>query len=306
MKTLITGGTGYIGSKIAAHLAARGDEVVLFDIAPLREEVGGGIAFVRGDISVFSDVLTAVKGHGVRRIFHLGSMLSVRSEQHPFATMGVNVNGTFHALEAARLFGVERVLYSSSIGTYGLDHGNVIDDVTLQRPTSIYGCQKLFGENLGRWYRGRSYTDFRAIRYPQVIGAGIRTPWHWAPEMIEDVLAGRPHTSKWVGPDGRNIMMSVADAARATVELMDAPEEAIRTICYNVTGMRRQLFAHEVADHLRERFPGAQIALKPGEIPPGLETTREEFDDSRARDEWGWRPTADSLDKIIAAVEEEL
>lgn len=307
MKILITGGSGNIGSRVAGQLAARGDEVVLFDVAPPRQEVRGNVRFVRGDLSVFSDVLTAVKDHGIERIFHLGALVSYVTEQNPFSSMGTNVNGTFHVLEAARLFGVERVLFSSSYGTFGVDrNGPVLDDVTLQRPTLLYGCQKLFGEGLGRWYMNRWNLDFRGIRYAQVIGAGIRTPWHWAPEMIEDVLAGRPHTSAWGSPASGNIMLSVSDAARATVELMDAPREAIEMVCYNVAGMREQVFGYEVADYLRRRCPGAEITFKQGEIPADLQTKRQTFDDSRARAEWGWSPTADTLEKIVDGMQQEI
>jgi len=306
MKTLITGGSGYIGSKVAAQLAARGDEVVLFDIAPPREPVSGNTIFIRGDIASFSEVLNVVKLHAIQRIFHLGSMVSYHSEQNPFPSMSVNLNGTFHILEAARLFGVERMVFTSSIGTFALDIGNVIDDATLQRPTLLYGCQKLFGEGLGRWYRARSYVDFRAIRYPQVIGAGIRTPWHWAPEMIEDALASRPHISTWGSPVSRNIMLSRADAVRATIALMDAPKESIKSVCYNVTGMRQQVFAYEVAEYMRQRCPGARITLKAEEIPKDIEATRQTFDDSRAHAEWGWRPSADTLEKVVDAMQREL
>jgi nucleoside-diphosphate-sugar epimerase len=306
MKVLITGGTGYIGAALAARLAARGDEVTAFDIAPPRGETPAGARFVRGDLAVFSDVLDAVKACAPQRLFHLGSMLSAAAEQSPSASMRVNVDGTFHVLEAARLFGVERVVFASTYGTFGGDGGSVLGDATLQRPTLLYGCQKLFGEGLGRWYRRRYGLDFRALRYPQVVAAGIRTTWHWAPEMIEDALAGRPHASRWASAAGRNLMLSRDDAVRATLELMDAPADAIRTVCYNVAGVRQQVFAAEVADYLRRRCPGARIELPPGELTEAILAARETFDDARARAEWGWRPEHDTLEKIVDVVEREM
>jgi len=72
-------------------------------------------------------VLDVVKQHAVRRIYHFVSILSYHAGQMPCASMRANVDGTYHVVEAARLFGVRRVVFSSSTGTYGLDRPDVID-----------------------------------------------------------------------------------------------------------------------------------------------------------------------------------
>ncbi|MGZ3607621.1 MAG: SDR family oxidoreductase, partial [Syntrophales bacterium] len=95
-------------------------------------------------------------------IFHLGGMLSVPSDADHAASFRANTMGTFHVLEAAKLFGVEQVIFSSTIATYGLDleEGIVVDDYSLQRPQLFYGATKVFSELMGQFYRRKFGLDF--------------------------------------------------------------------------------------------------------------------------------------------------
>ena len=155
MAKLVTGGTGYIGSELARQLVNRGQEVVVFDIAANAyriEDIASKIRFIQGDLADFHDVLNLVKDNKFDAIYHLGSWLTYMSELNPWASIRSNVIGTYNVFEAARLFGVPKVMFTSTLGTYGLGGQGVLSDTTLQRPTSIYGSGKLYGEGLGRWY----------------------------------------------------------------------------------------------------------------------------------------------------------
>ncbi len=139
MATLITGGTGFIGAEVVRLLLDRGEQrPVVFHVSGNTrrlDDVADQAELVRGDLSNFSHVLDVVKKVKPSVIYHLGAMLSVPSDADPSAAFHVNAMGTFHVLEAARLFDVPQVLFSSSISTYGLDfEGEVIDDTTIQRP----------------------------------------------------------------------------------------------------------------------------------------------------------------------------
>src|SRR5512136_512574 len=196
MAKLITGGTGYIGAELAHILAGRGEEVVLFDVAIAGyriEDIKNKVKVVRGDLSNWSEVANVVKENKITEIYHMGALLTLVSESNPWASFRVNVIGTYNILEAARLFDVEKMMFTSSLGTYGLGITDVIDDLTIQRPTNFYGCGKLYCEGLGRWYMNKFGIDFRSIRYPAMVGPGVRTPGHWIPPMIEDAVLGRPH-----------------------------------------------------------------------------------------------------------------
>ena len=173
--------------------------------------------------------------------------------------------GTFHVLEAARLFAAPQVLFASSIGTYRDDLGDgPLDDTTLQRPTLLYGAIKLFGELLGRFYRRKYGLDFRGLRYPVIVAPGVTTPGvlqypSWA---IEAAAQGTPFTIT-VEPRTCPPVLYIKDAARAMVELAAAPREQIRTINYLVTGLEPVPTAKELAELVRDRVPGAQIDFAP-------------------------------------------
>ncbi len=125
MSVLITGGTGFIGAEIARILLEKGaKKPVVFDINPSPQRLGdfaNQVEMIRGDLGSFSDVMNAVKTTKPDVIYHLGGMLSLPSEADPPASLRANVLGTFHVLEAARLFEVRQVLFSSTVVTYGLD-----------------------------------------------------------------------------------------------------------------------------------------------------------------------------------------
>jgi len=297
MTTLITGGTGFIGAEVVRILLARGEQrPVVFHVSGNTQrvdDVADQVELVRGDLANFSHILDVVKKVQPSVIYHLGAMLSVPSDADPAAAIHANAMGTFHVLEAARLFGVPQVLFSSSISTYGLDfEGEVIDDTTIQRPLLFYGATKVFGEHMGIFYKRKYGLDFRCVRYPSIVGPGVKTPGvvqytSWA---IEECAKGKPFTI-WVPPDTRCPVLYLKDAARAIVELGQAPLANIKSINYLLAGIEPIASAGELADMVRTRIPGAQIDFQPNPaLLPILTKLMVRFDDRRAREEWDWAP----------------
>ncbi len=297
MTTLITGGTGFIGAEVVRMLLARGEQrPVVFHVSgntQRLDDVADQVELVRGDLANFSHILDVVKKVQPSVIYHLGAMLSVPSDADPAAAIHANAMGTFHVLEAARLFGVPQVLFSSSISTYGLDfEGEVIDDTTIQRPLLFYGATKVFGEHMGIFYKRKYGLDFRCVRYPSIVGPGVKTPGvvqytSWA---IEECARGKPFTI-WVPPDTRCPVLYLKDAARAIVELGQAPLANIKSANYLLGGIEPIASAGELADMVRTRIPGAQIDFQPNPaLQPILAKLMVRFDDRRAREEWDWAP----------------
>ena len=295
MTVLITGGTGFIGAEVVRLLLARGEErPVIFHVSGNTQRLGdvlNRVELVRGDLGNFSHILDVVKKVRPSVIYHLGATLSVPSEADPSSAIYTNAMGTFHVLEAARLFDVPQVLFSSSVGTYGYDiTGDVIGDSTLQRPGLIYGVTKVFGEHLGLSYKRKYNLDYRCIRYPSIIGPGVKTPGavQYTSWVIEECAKGKPFTI-WAQPETRFPILYFKDAARALVQLADAPLNNINMVNYLIVGTNPS--AGELADMVRARIPGAQINFQPDPtMQPLLNRLMMRYDDSRAREEWGWKP----------------
>lgn len=306
MSILITGGTGFIGVGLAHRLVEKGEDVVLFDIAPRFERLAdleGKVKVVRGDLKVWPEVLNAVRDHNVTGIFHLGSMLSLPSEENPWASFQTNVAGTMYVLEAARLFNVKRLVFSSTAATYGLGIGEVVTDETLQRPINMYGSGKLYSELLGRFYHRKFGLDFRALRYLAVMGPGVKTMaiTQYNAWMVENAALGKPFEC-FVTPDTAIPVMYVKDAIRAAEMLYAAPPEKIETMCYNVSGVSPAQKASELEAAIKEHIPDADITYKPDKVAMELMESLpiKVLDDTRARQEWGWQPQFDSYQKVVA------
>ncbi len=309
MAILITGGTGFIGSGLARNLVERGEkDIVLFDIAPNLDRVADikdKVKIVRGDLLIWPEVMNVIKDNNIEGIFHLGSMLSGACEANPWSGYQTVVTGTMHVLEAARLLGVKRVVFASTAATYSIGVPEVITEETLQRPISIYGAGKLFGEHLGRFYRRKFGLDFRCVRYFLVAGPGTRNMPPYAEHMcvmIENAALGKPYVCK-VREDQGLPLTYIKDNVRATEMLYYAPEEQIKTVCYNVIGVSPARTPKELASTIRKFIPEADITFR---TDPELARFFDDFyggmkavDDSRAREEWGWEPLHTNFEKMV-------
>jgi nucleoside-diphosphate-sugar epimerase len=311
MSVLITGGCGLIGSTLARMLADRGEEVTVFDQSLMPARFAGvqdKVRLIRGDLANFSHVLEAVSGARPSVIYHLGAMLSIPANNDPPSAFHANAGGMFHVLEAARLMDVPRVRFTSTTATFGLDlEGKAIGDDTLQRPTTLYGTTKLFGELLGRFYGTRYGLDFRAVRFPSVVGPGGLTAHvsiynAWA---IERAVHGEPYEI-FVEPHIRCPILYFKDAARSLLVLDAAPADSVKTVCYTLAGIDPLPSAGELAEAIRKAIPGARITFAPDAFAMAYHGKFQgfAFDDSRARAELGWRVEY-SLDRMIADFAEE-
>lgn len=312
MNVLITGGTGFIGALLARSHVARGDNVTIFDIAPNMnriQDIADIVKVVQGNLSYASEVNNVVRDNRIERILHLGSMLSAPSDANPWASFQVNVIGTVNVLEAARMFDAGTVVFPSTIATFGLDTGTVADDATVQHPTTMYGCGKAYCENLGRFYRNKFGVDFRGVRFPSVIGPGakVRHVSQYNAWMIEYPLRGRSFEC-FVTEDTKMPTMYFKDAAHAIDAVANAPIESISTVNYNVAGITPTVSALDIENVVKRHVPDARITYVPDPvIMKYYQTFRiEVFDDSRARDEWGWCPAYPDIDTVLLDFKAEL
>ncbi len=305
MTVLVTGGAGFIGAEVVGTLVARGGEDVhVTTHSGNVQRLAGVIDQVnmhRLDLAESAEVMALVDAVRPRAIYHLGAVLSGPSEADPQTSVETNAFGTYALLEAARLSGVEQFLFASSIGVFiGADlPDGPIADSTLQRPDLVYGVTKVFGELLGRFYRRKYGLDFRGLRYPGIVGPGVTT-WSLAQctsWVIETPARGEPFTS-WLGPETPFDLIYFKEAGAAMVQLADAPSDAIRTVNYNLGGMKPQVTMGQLAEAVQARIPEAKIDFQPDPAIQAVMANMHALDDSRAREEWGWAPRLDHLAMI--------
>jgi len=293
MVNLITGGTGFIGSHLALELHKRGEKVILFDVkedCTIIKDIRDDISIIKGDLGSWPEVLHAVENNTVDTIFHTGSLLSASAEENPIAGHRVNANGTFTILEAARLFNVKKVIYTSTIASYGIDLPEFVDEYTIQRPRTMYGVTKVFSELLGEYYNVKFGIIFRSLRLPSVIGPGRGEGGlsAYSTLMISEPALGRPYTVP-VKEDTVMAIQYIKDAVQALIMLRDAKAENLKRNTYNMAGFLPK--AIDIVNSVKNYVPDAEIVFAPDEktvkIVDGWARTIHE---TRAKEEWGWEP----------------
>ena len=312
---LITGAGGEIGHALIADLVAADTGIITLDINPLdpklvplvRREFTGSIA----DGHLLERMLAEFE---VECIFHLAAMLSTRSEFTPVSAHHVNVDGTLNLLEFAQKEGESHgrpvvFVYPSSIATYGLPDlaaktraGRVRED-DFQHPTTMYGCTKLYCEELGRYY-ARHYkrlsvdvtprVDFRSVRFPGLISATTLPSGgtsDYAPEMIHAAAKGEPYAC-FVRPDTTIPFMAMPDAVAALRALARTPREPLTRTSYTAAAFSRS--AADIRSAVVAAFPGAAITYKIDEKRQGIvDSWPADVDAGAARADWGFRPEYD-------------
>ena len=171
-------------------------------------------------------------------------------------------------------------------------------------PTTMYGCNKLYGEHLGRYYArhyrqlaattGEPHVDFRSLRFPGLISAFTLPTGgtsDYAPEMLHHAAQGKPYAC-FVREDTRIPFMAMPDAIDALTRLEAAPRERLTGYVYNVTSFSPT--AGELRDRTLAAFPGARISFEPDLKRQAIvDTWPVDQDDTRARRDWGWQPAYD-------------
>lgn len=219
---LVTGGAGFIGSHIAAALAARGDDVRVFDNFSTGKHSNLAqvpqVEIVEGDLRDRAAVARAV--NGMNYVLHLAAMVSVpQSMSDPVSTDAVNVTGTLHVLEAARQAGVRRVVLASSCAVYGDNDELPLKEISQTRPLSPYAASKLTGEILCQTYYRAYGLPTVCLRYFNIYGPRQDPNSEYAaviPKFAQRLKAGQPPTVFGDGTQTRDFV-HVSDVVRANL-----------------------------------------------------------------------------------------
>jgi nucleoside-diphosphate-sugar epimerase len=297
-RILVTGALGQIGSELVPALrqAYGQTDVIASDVRMNRSGDGPASGLHEHvDCLQLNEIREVVRRHDVGTIYHLAAMLSATGEDKPQAAWTVNMDGLFNVLEVARQYGCA-VFFPSSIGAFGpTTPRDMTPQVTIQRPTTIYGVTKVAGELLCDYYHARFDLDTRGLRLPGLVshvalpGGGTTD---YAVEIFHHAVRYRRY-SCFLGPDTRLDMMYMPDAIRAMIEVMTAePAGLDHRNAYNVTAM--SITPQELGDAIARHLPGFEIDYRVDPVRQAIaDSWPRSLDDSAARTEWGWQPRYD-------------
>lgn len=308
-KILVTGALGQIGSELVIKM--RGiygkDNVIATDIRTIDSEVVTGGPFEILDVTDYEKMLDIAKKHEVDTIIHLAALLSATAEAKPLLAWNLNMGGLVNALETARELNC-KFFTPSSIGAFGpsTPKYNTPQD-TIQRPTTMYGVNKVSGELLCDYYHSKFGVDTRGLRFPGLIsyttapGGGTTD---YAVDIYYKAIENGSYTS-YIDKETYMDMMYMPDALNAIINLMEAdPAQLKHRNSFNVTAM--SIEPEMVAEEIRKHIPDFKLDYDVDPVRQGIaESWPNSIDASAASEEWGFkaeydlaRMTEDMLEKL--------
>ena len=261
---LLTGAAGLLGRRLVAPLSKRWN-VIAVDSQSLPwagYPEAGPAASLSFDLRDYAAIYDTFARHAVDIVVHAGAISHPGpSFTQPVTSVQVNFNSTVTLLEAARLFGVKRFIFISSIGVYGAFASRRVDE---DHPTfghSPYGVAKIAAELMGGMYAKQYGLPFVALRYGHIYGPDrlLDCPI----KMLVDAAAERRPLRLASGADKRLHVIYQEDAATPVLRSL---EREPPSSAYNVADGRSYRL-QDVADLLRARAPGWDVALGPGPLP---------------------------------------
>jgi len=295
---LVTGALGQIGSELVPALRTRygADNVIATDLKVLPPSGAAALApYGHLDCTEANQLHEAVRRYDVGSIYHLAALLSASAEAAPQLAWSVNMSGLYNVLEVAREYGCQ-VFFPSSIGAFGpTTPRDSTPQVTVQRPTTIYGITKVAGELLCDYYASRFGIDTRGLRLPGLIsyvaapGGGTTD---YAVEMFYHALRYGRYTC-FLSAATRLDMMYMPDAIAAMMDLMAADSGRLRyRNAYNVTAM--SVTPAEIGAAIARHVPSFAVDYEVDPVRQAIaDSWPRSLDDSAAHHDWGFAPRYD-------------
>jgi nucleoside-diphosphate-sugar epimerase len=311
VRFLVTGALGQIGTELTQALRARhgADAVLATDVRPAAGPPSGPFSLL--DARDRERLGKLARDHEATWIIHLAALLSASGEANPELAWDLNIGSLRGALEVARELGCG-LFVPSSIAAFGPGTPAVdTPQVTVQRPTTIYGITKVTGELLCDWYFARLGVDTRGLRFPGLIshsappGGGTTD---YAVEIFEAALRHGTYACP-LSAETRLDMMYMPDAIDGVIKLLEAEgPRLVNRNAYNISAM--SFTPAEIAAAIREHLPNFTLTHAPDPVRQRIaDSWPDRMDDRAARAEWGWSPRYDlpaMVAEMLARTEERL
>ncbi len=260
MKFLVFGGTGFIGNRVLRKLIGRGHEVAAFDVNPnlpaYDADLVGKVQVLRGDITLMDDVVEAMLAVKPDHVLNLAYLMGGGD---PHTGVRLNVLGMDNCFEAARLCGIKRVVYASSLTVYGEQRNfgeRPVVETDFRHGSGLYAASKIYNEHQAEWYSSAYGMQITGLRPAHVTG--------W------DKVRGSTDHVKCITEPARGLPVEFGfrDAMRLPVHVEDVAEMFTRLVedtsskytVYNTGGYGQSL--GDLANLVKRFLPDAQITFK--------------------------------------------
>lgn len=286
---MVIGACGQVGTELVETLASRigQDAVIASDI---RDSANFDVPYHRLDVMDKSAVESLIRTEQITEVYLLAALLSATAEKNPALGWKLNMDGLFNLLNIAKDGLIDKLFWPSSIAVFGpTTPKENTPQSTVIEPTTVYGISKYAGEMWCQYYHDQYGVDVRSIRYPGLIGwkslpGGGTTDY--AVDIFHQALKQGTYEC-FLAADTKLPMMYMADAVKATIDIMESPAEQIKIrTSYNIAAMSfdPQLVAAEISKHI----PDFTITYAPDYRQKIAQNWPASIDDQAAREHWNW------------------
>ena len=262
MSILVIGGMGFIGSRIVRSLVELGQDIVVVGRQPTLHrlgEVAGKITVVQGDKTNIDQVFDWISTYKVTKIIDASSELEAESERVPYSATKINLIGTLNVFEAARITGIKRVVWASSLAVYGDKKragGIPQNEDALNNPVTVYGACKYYGEFMAKLYNARWDMDIVSLRPSSVYGPlRARGATSWLTDIVQLPLMGQVVDIP-VGLDETTNFCFVDDCAEAFVGCCQYKGDRLPHDVYYIGGFKASI--RELMEEVKKNIPEAK------------------------------------------------
>ena len=306
---LIIGACGQIGTELTLKLREinGNNAVIASDIHEGNDELMQSGPFEFVNAMDYDSILKVTKKYAVNEVYLMAAMLSATGEKFPEKAWELNMSSLFNVLNLAKKGTIKKVFWPSSIAVFGpTTPKENTPQKTVMEPSTVYGISKQAGERWCEYYFNKFGVDVRSIRYPGIVswkanpGGGTTD---YAIEIYHKALKNGNYTS-FLSENTKLPMLYINDAIDATIKIMGASPEAIKVrSSYNLAGM--SFTPEQVSQEIKNTIPEFNITYNPDFRQKIADSWPKSIDDSKAREDWGWKHKID-LEKMTKIMLENL
>ena len=306
-RILITGVNGKIGKKLLPRLIEKigNNSVIASDndrrlnnLEIKRKDLQA--EYIQIDVTDRSDLEYVITDKKISTVIHLAGLISAESEDKQEKAKKLNIDSVHFLFRLALKYKL-KLFIPSTCGVYGPDAAktNVKQD-EVRNPLQYWGVSKLFVENLGHYYKQAYNCDFRSIRYKPIVSP-VEYEFNGTTDYASELFLKGEENKDYTISLSENRILSMAyidDLIDGTIQLIEAPLEKLTQTTYNIETCH--FTTKEYVQEFKKYYPNIKVEYKPNVRDVLVQGWPYHFDDSAAKNDWGWKPQYDTLEKIVS------